>query len=206
MNLILITTPEPYLGEVLLIQTMMQKGLERLHLRRPNWNKTDCSGFLDQFTLEEQKKIYLHQFQELAVDYQIGGVHFKEIDCNDHLCARVKALKAASPGLKVSMALHELPQVEKNWPCIDFALLSPVFDSISKKGVKANFDLEQLSSSLSKKSVEIFALGGITESKITKAKALKFNGVATLGAVWGDTDPAQAFERLDKEVKKIWNN
>ncbi|MDX2469685.1 MAG: thiamine phosphate synthase [SAR324 cluster bacterium] len=206
MNLIVITTPEPYAGEVALIQTMMQNGLERLHLRRPNWSKTDCANFLDQFEPVEQKKIYLHQFQELAADYSLGGVHFKEIDCNDHLCARVKALKAASTGLKVSMALHSLAQIEKKWPCIDFALVSPVFDSISKRSVKANFDLTDLKESLQKKSVDIFALGGICESNITKAKALNFNGVATLGGVWESDDPALAFERLDQEVKKAWNN
>ena len=83
------------------------------------------------------------------------GVHYSE-------AARAKAGGIqALPGLTSSTALHQLEQLGQPHGSVDYAFLSPIFDSISKRGYSAAFDdLEQLSAAVAASPVPLFALGG----------------------------------------------
>lgn len=83
------------------------------------------------------------------------GVHYSE-------AARAKAgIIQALPGLTSSTALHQLEQLREPHGSLDYAFLSPIFDSISKSGYSAAFDdLEQLSAAVAASPVPLFALGG----------------------------------------------
>ena len=64
-------------------------------------------------------------------------------------------------GLTSSTALHELAQLEEDLGCLDYAFLSPIFDSISKAGYHAAFqDSEKLKAAVAASPVPLFALGG----------------------------------------------
>jgi len=66
-----------------------------------------------------------------------------------------------------------------------YCFLSPIFDSISKKGYKANFEKEALRAFLKKeRKVKVIALGGITEENYSEVLELGFDGGAFLGSVW----------------------
>jgi len=67
----------------------------------------------------------------------------------------------------------------------DYCFLSPVFDSISKQGYKANFDKEELRKFLKKeRNIKVIALGGITEENYSEVIQLGFDGGAFFGSVW----------------------
>lgn len=85
------------------------------------------------------------------------------------------------------------------------AFVSPVFDSISKKGYKSEFSdqmnqFTQLKPELIAeiKGKNIIALGGVDEDKIELVRKVGFKGAAVLGAIWNSKNP------LDKFLR-IWN-
>lgn len=66
-----------------------------------------------------------------------------------------------------------------------YCFLSPVFDSISKQGYKANFDKEELKNFLKKdRNIKVIALGGVTKENYSELIGLGFDGGAFLGSVW----------------------
>jgi len=67
----------------------------------------------------------------------------------------------------------------------EYCFLSPIFDSISKKGYKANFEEEALRDFLKiDRKIKVIGLGGITEENYLEVLELGFDGGAFLGSVW----------------------
>ena len=62
--------------------------------------------------------------------------------------------------LTVSTAFHDLAQLQVEWGELDYAFLSPIFDSISKGNYKASFDTDSLRASVTECTVPLLALGG----------------------------------------------
>jgi thiamine-phosphate pyrophosphorylase len=80
---------------------------------------------------------------------------------------------------------HSFKEVEELDGKIEYCFLSPVFDSISKQGYKANFNKEELKKFLKKeRKIKIMGLGGVTEDNYSKLINLGFDGGAFLGSVW----------------------
>jgi thiamine-phosphate pyrophosphorylase len=102
------------------------------------------------------------------------------------------------------LKFHSLKELEECKEEFDYAFLSPIFDSISKKNYKAAFNEQELNYFLhNNKGKKIIALGGIDEQTIPKAMELGFAGVAVLGALWMSSDPLKKFIRLQNCCKAI---
>lgn len=104
----------------------------------------------------------------------------------------------ALQGLLQSTSLHSLEELLVGWgPYLDYGFLSPIFDSISKRGYQAaGFDRARLRQLLGACPLEVVALGGITPGRVREARELGFGGVAVIGSVWGAPDPVEAFLEL----------
>ena len=81
------------------------------------------------------------------------GVHYTEK-------TRPHVPLQARPPLTISTAFHELSQLQSNYGALNYAFLSPIFDSISKKGYEAAFDHKDLAHSVPHSAVPLVALGG----------------------------------------------
>ncbi len=80
---------------------------------------------------------------------------------------------------------HSFKEVEELDGKLEYCFLSPVFDSISKQGYKANFEQEELRKFLKKeREIKIIGLGGVTEANYSELLELGFDGGAFLGSVW----------------------
>ncbi len=67
----------------------------------------------------------------------------------------------------------------------EYCFLSPIFDSISKKGYESKFDHQELKAFLKEeRKTKVIALGGLTENNYAEVIALGFDGGAFLGSVW----------------------
>src|ERR1051325_6774447 len=95
---------------------------------------------------------------------------------------------------------HSLKKLENNKEKYDYAFLSPIFDSISKNGYKASFDLQEVKAKIKEK--KIIALGGVDDSKIETCRELGFAGVAVLGAIWQSSDPVGKYKSLKALCQK----
>ena len=85
----------------------------------------------------------------------------------------------------VSYSAHGFTEVQHLPFHTDYVFLSPVFDSISKKGYRAGFDdPEILKAFLANSQQKIIALGGINQERIQTCNELGFDGYAMLGHIW----------------------
>lgn len=96
---------------------------------------------------------------------------------------------------------HTLQEVLSNKERISYVFLSPIFDSISKQGYRAAFTDDELRRAHRDGIIDdkVIALGGITPANARKALALGFGGVAVLGDIWQNADPASRLEEY-KEI------
>lgn len=95
---------------------------------------------------------------------------------------------------------HSLQELNEYEHKFRYAFLSPVFESISKKGYRQDFDLHQLKEAIKGRS--IIALGGIDEDKVETCRNLGFAGVAVLGAIWEGRDAVGKFKKLKALCQK----
>lgn len=102
--------------------------------------------------------------------------------------------------LSVSTAFHDLTQLQQPWGlALDYAFLSPIYDSISKQGYgAAAFERNQLQATLANCPTPIVALGGITAGRLNDLRICGFAGAAVIGSVWQAADPVEAYEQLQQ--------
>ena len=138
------------------------------------------------------KKIVIHSHYKLAKEFNLKGVHLTE---------KTRKEKRTNPSLKIiSTSYHTTTAILKSRRKYEYVFLSPIFDSISKKGYKSNFDLEELNPFLKQKK-NIVALGGINAKNIKIVKQAGFSGAAVIGAVWQSKNPVKSYKELTLKIK-----
>lgn len=100
------------------------------------------------------------------------------------------------------LKFHSLEEIVQYARPYDYAFLSPIFNSISKKGYYSPFDLEVVKDFLHNRPEKLIALGGIDEDKVETVKATGFGGAALLGAIWQSEDPVAKFNRIKTQWEK----
>ncbi|MCX2678867.1 thiamine phosphate synthase [Galbibacter sp. EGI 63066] len=100
-------------------------------------------------------------------------------------------------GLTVSASFHQQKEVERQI-VYDYAFLSPVFTSISKK------EYEGKEYRLSKTQRPVIALGGISEKTLPLTPEMGYAGAAVLGNIWCETDPIRQFKNLQKIYEDVY--
>jgi thiamine-phosphate pyrophosphorylase len=196
-DLILISAEQDLKDEVKALVQMFNPGLQTYHLRKPHWGIEQMRLFLKDIPNEFQKRIVLHSHFELAKEFEVKGIHLNEEN---------KALPGQFSSYKIiSASFHSLKDLKANSFSYEYVFLSPVFDSISKAGYKARFDLKLLQQNLREMKLQnpampkVIALGGINAQNILSLQSAGFSGAAVLGAVWLNENPVNAF----LEIKTI---
>jgi thiamine-phosphate pyrophosphorylase len=133
-------------------------------------------------------QLYKPSFSAQEIKQYVEGIH----ESNRH------KVSLHSDQLK----FHSLEEIEQYSVQYDYAFLSPIFNSISKKGYNSPFDLEVVKDFLQNRQEKIIALGGVDDDKIETVKTTGFDGVALLGAIWESEDPIGKFNRISEQ----WQN
>lgn len=176
MKLIAITTPEFRSGEVREICRLLDQGWWRVHIRKPQATEQQMRAFLKEIPGEYYLRLSLHDYFPLAEEFGLGGVHPN---------GRNPSVPANWGGL-VSRSCHSLEEIEK-FKTLDYLFLSPVFDSISKRGYRSRFSTEDMRRALVI-SKRVFPLGGVSRGRLPLLKAIGFTGAALLGGAWTNTE------------------
>ena len=216
LKLIIISYPEKIEGEENFIPLLFDNDLEYYHLRKPNWTKSQMADFLKKIPDQYHKRIIIHNNWDLMNDFDLGGIHVRETDkhflskgkYNFHSIAvhKLEELYQIDVNFKPARlsALSADRQATKAGPAGGYALLSPIFNSISKKDIKSAFNLDDLKTTFSKNrpEVPVYALGGINLDNISKIKEIGFDGVAVLGFIW-NTFQEKGLEEALSNFKKL---
>lgn len=165
--IIAVTRPDFFEGEANMINNLIESGeVDYVHIRKPEADISQIENLILEIQPNYLKKIKIHDHFSLVDKYPLGGIHLNSRN-------RDRTVSAKS----ISKSLHSLNEIEETTE-LDYFFISPVFDSISKKGYKAAFNLDELSEKIrGKKAV---ALGGVTTDRIPLLKSMGFYGAALL--------------------------
>ena len=187
MKIIAITTPKVIDEDPFLIKNLLERGIDFVHLRKPDADINACRKLLSELTDEERTKIIVHDFPELYFEFSLKGIHINR---------NVTSLPNDYKGYK-TRSCHSLEEIIKYKNGYDYLFLSPIFDSISKVGYKSEFNNQDLLEASEGGIIDekVIALGGVTFDKIPYLKELHFGGVAMIGGLYN-------MEALDLLIKQ----
>lgn len=177
MKLIVITAPDFVPGEAEVLRALLDRGLDRVHLRKPAATAAELASLIEQFPTSYRPRITIHDHFPLQHTYALGGIH---------LNGRNPAPPDGYRGT-VSCSCHSLEEVAARRSQTDYLFLSPVFDSISKQGYRSGFPEQTLREAAQAGIIDkrVMALGGISADNLTAVRSLGFGGAALLGDIWG---------------------
>jgi|SRR5690606_11761522 len=181
------------------LNKLFDEGLEVLHFRKPAVTKNNYKDLLHQIDTSHHPKIMLHQYHDLVEEFNVKGVHLQE-QYRTHLKGELNNYinTYKKEGFVTSSSFHSTEDIEKCNASFDYRFLSPVFNSISKKGYKGKeFNVTHLSKN-------IIGMGGIDENNTQWAYNLGFKGVGILGGVWCSENYTQNFKTILKAYNSVY--
>lgn len=150
---VVITPPEASRYEAEIADKLFEEGLHTLILRLPGKGVDKYVSFLEEVSSCHHHKIIISDHYGLLEDFDLGGIYVPS--SKRHLPLPIIASQRI-----ISTSIHSLDELSDLPFTPDFALLSPVFDSISKSGYLANAQLSQLKERLAAIPTPILAMGG----------------------------------------------
>jgi len=200
---ILVITPEEILpDEVQLWEALFLAGLQKLHVRKPQASVSQLRDMLNCLPAEYHSRLILHQHYKLIDEFKLAGVHFKSNSQAEENLGDYKSLSR-------SKSCHTPLEVLNNYKTHDYVFLSPIFNSISKKGYPSAFYSDEIRTFFQDHPQinNCIALGGINESHIQICKEMGFAGCALLGTIWqGDSlSPELISKRLRDILTRNFN-
>ncbi|MBP3353881.1 MAG: thiamine phosphate synthase [Bacteroidales bacterium] len=189
MKTIIITTEKPLKNEFKYIEAILDEGIDNIQIRKPLSIDNSIRLILDNIKEEYHSRIILNGRFSLIDTYKnIGGIHANSR--NNIIPENFKGIKGYS--------CHTIKEVESKKEIFDYMFLSPIYDSISKEGYKANFSFAELKDATKEGiiSEKVYALGGITPDKIPQIKDLGFGGVVFMGYIWNSSDINEIIRKI----------
>lgn len=193
--MILVITPENAVQkETEIINQLFHEGLDLLHIRKPMMSREEIENFVHGIHEEFYPKLVLHVNDDQGKGHHISRFHFSEANRlkGDH--------KACAGGNILSTSVHDIQvfnALGKEW---EYAFISPVFPSISKKGYGEKSTVLEDIKYRNNHDVQLIALGGINEHNISRVFANGADGAALLGAVWESDEPADTFRKCRQKA------
>ena len=191
---IVITKPEFFEGEAEQIVQLLDSGrADLVHIRKPGLGSladsarglelAELAGLerLERLIQALPARLYgrlvLHDGHQLAIKYGLRGVHL-----NSRHPQPPEGFKGA-----VSISCHSLKELaECRKQPYAYMSLSPIFDSISKRGYRSAFSADDIAAARSQGLIDerVMALGGITFDRISEVTKMGFGGAMILGDAW----------------------
>jgi thiamine-phosphate pyrophosphorylase len=198
MKLVVISPESDEPRELAVMAALFDAGLERYHVRKPQWSREKLAEWLRRIPYLHRSRIVLHQHHELAAEHGLGGVHFKDTPPQP-----VRAL-VQKAGFS-SRSCHDLASLSDALGRYDAVFFSPVFPSISKQGYQPTVDLNIVAERLAgrtaeERKTEVIALGGVTPANAARCAELGFDGVAVLGVLWQAGQPLKVLDELQQSI------
>lgn len=180
--LILITSPEDFADEHVLLEAMFQRGLSRLHIRKPRKDSRALERWIMELDASLRPMMVVHGHPDLLHAFGLSGFHGPE---------------------GTSASFHSFAEIDNLAQEYEYGFLSPIFDSLSKPDYSAAFTAQQIQMGLAhwksradRKVKRIFALGGIDAEHLPQIHQWGFAGAGILGAIWNAADPLRAWDEL----------
>lgn len=198
--LIAITQPGLLKHEALAIEALLKAGMDYVHVRKPGYASEEVRALLNAVPDASRPSLSVHYHHHAAQQSGVGGLH------------RTKGYAVTGgKGCRVTASCHSVAEVQAlSGADCQYVFLSPVYDSISKKGYASSFSKTVLCDFLSCRATDmpaVVALGGITKDNVAEVRQMGFDGAAILGALWvvqkGVVDVPATVDRF-YEIQEQW--
>lgn len=187
MKLIAITSENVGAHEVNFVRAIIDHGFYCVHVRKPAFSADEMRAYLDAIPRNYLPYITLGSHRQLAAEYAVGGIHYKSNE----------VLEMVPEPFRKSKSCHSIEELMQCAAMVDYAFLSPIFDSISKSGYHSHFDENEIRQYANRGLLyNVVALGGINGDNIIKARDMGFAGVALLGYLMHCADMKELQQRL----------
>ncbi|MBA3901642.1 MAG: thiamine phosphate synthase [Bacteroidetes bacterium] len=204
MELLIISPSTGFPDETATATALFEAGLERFHLRKPDFSEMEMENYICQLPKEFLSKVVVHSAHQLQGKYNLGGIHFTKQN------AISEEIKNKERSFSLSCSAHSFKEAEEKTDGTDYVFISPVFDSISKNGYKSGFGQFELNRFIKNYNLhskgtnraKIYALGGIDLSNIKSIKEMGFSGAAILGGIWNSGNKETIVEKFIKMRKE----
>jgi thiamine-phosphate pyrophosphorylase len=195
VKLLVISSETHEMNEVLSVEQMFRAGLERYHLRKPQWSMEELRTYIERIPVEFHSRVVLHDHYALLKEFHLLGAHYNQRNTDTWKEVPAEAHK--------SISCHSTKEL-LNLEATDFqdAFFSPVFRSLSKEGYVPIYTPEEIQQAVKESRVPVIALGGIDPQTLIECEKMGFAGAAVLGSVWQSSDPYEAFHQLCKACPK----
>ncbi|MCI8998027.1 MAG: thiamine phosphate synthase [Muribaculaceae bacterium] len=172
------------------VLAILDNGWDRVHLRHPGASRRDMINLIERIPQKYHSRLVLHGHFDLVFEFNLGGLHL------NNRCPTPPPLFHGN----ISQSCHSIEEVKKcaSLPSkYSYVTLSPIFDSISKKGYKSGFDINSLEKLSEISSLPVIALGGVTFERLPELSRYNFSGFAMLGSLpWGDADKMSIITKI----------
>lgn len=184
------------------VTELFMNGLQFFHVRKSKLSNRQMKKYIESIPSEFHSRLVLHSHHLLALKYTVRGIHLtrKHKNSSWYRWGILRYLLWRKPTLSLSTSFHHVADLKIFDLPYNYVFLSPVFDSISKRGYMASFTDSQISVGLANSKYKVIALGGINPDRVEKARDLGFNGVATVGYVWDSEDALAQFIKLKNAI------
>jgi thiamine monophosphate synthase len=192
LKIVLISKPEPFLGETELINQIMQVGSFNFHLRKKSLDEKEVRKIIYKIQPEFYPRIVIHQGFEMEKEFGLGGIHLPENERHNY-----ERLKAEEHKI-ISTSIHRLNEFDALRRNFRYIFFSPLFPSISKPDAKPLYAADEIKEQLKeiKNKSNLFALGGIDAGRLEDVRALGFEGLGLLGYIWESKSPVKTFQEF----------
>lgn len=199
--MIIITNPTSVDNEMAVIHSLFAEGLALLHVRKPDYSESEMKLFLSQIEPRFRNRLVLHHHHPLVSRFNIHRLHLSETDRTKKIAAPSRILKPFRyRKLTYSTSTHSIEDFNALDNRFEYAFLSPVFSSISKKGYTSKLDFPSTIQARTNHTTKLIALGGIQLENMEQAISFGFDGVALLGSIWENDNPVKNFKLCQQNV------
>ena len=78
-SIILISPPSEKNGEIEMLDEFFDAGLQRFHLRKPNFSTDELCKYLEQVSPKNLSKIVIHRAPQLLEQFPLAGYHYTSL-------------------------------------------------------------------------------------------------------------------------------
>ncbi len=198
MELIVLSSEKLIHDEAFVLNQLFHHGLNTLHLRKNSCSLEEYKGLIEKINKEYHARIVVHDHHELCEVYALKGIHLKESYRKNLAAALANYLIGFTEnGFTTSTSFHQPEDIKKYCSDFNYAFLSPVFDSITKKGYRGRgFDVHDMNHN-------VVALGGVDHTLIQAVSNMGYCGVGVLGGIWNNDDYLNSFLAVKSACQNI---
>lgn len=183
------------------VEQALQGGVDAVQLRDKDLSDDErlvLARQLRALTRRYRARLLINGSVDIALAAEADGVH---LGASSQPVAEARRLLGPKRLIGYSAhSLEELAMVAEQGA--DIATFSPIFFTLSKAAYGPPQGLERLAAACSASPIPVFALGGITPSRMAAIRQAGAQGVAVISAILASSEPRLAAQTLNTALTK----